>query len=111
MNSDKLIKLIAGVGLFGAWLALVILKMVPAAEFVNALQLALMALGIYHASTQNAAPAVTSYLAGTAEMLPFEPTHISPIGAARESAPSAPAAPPATPVVATQPATPATTLQ
>lgn len=66
MNSDKLIKLVAGVGLFGAWLALVILKMVPAAEFVNALQLALMALGIYHASTQQPGLNVGPYVTGTA---------------------------------------------
>lgn len=109
MNSDKLIKLVAGVGLFGAWLALVILRMVPPAEFVNALQLALMALGIYHASTQKAS--VTSYVAGTAELLPFEPATQAPIGVMRDPGATASAATEATAVNSPAPVQTATTLQ
>jgi hypothetical protein len=109
MNSDKLIKLIAGVGLFGAWLALVILKMTPPENFVNALQLALMALGIYHASTQKPAASVTSYVAGTAELLPYEPAPQAPIGVVRDPSPAPIAA--AAPVASPQPGAPAATLQ
>lgn len=107
MNSDKLIKLIAGMGLFGAWLVLVILKMVPPEGFVNALQLALMALGIYHASMQQ--PGASAMSSAVIGMLPIDAAPQATVSMSRE--PTATQAATAVPVVAAQPGTPAATLQ
>src|SRR5579885_3213026 len=53
LNSSLWAKFLAAVLLFAMWLALVILKMVPAEPLVLAIGQALVGLGVYHASTSS----------------------------------------------------------
>lgn len=55
MNSATWMKFLAGVLLFGAWLALVLLHLVPPGPLVDAIGYTLVGLGIYHTSTSGAA--------------------------------------------------------
>lgn len=61
-------KFLAAVLLFAMWLALVIMKMVPAEPLVLAIGQALVGLGVYHASTGNSfsKPSVTPLVEGAA---------------------------------------------
>lgn len=97
MNSATWMKFLAAVLLFAAWLALVIIKMVPAGEFVFAPGQALIGLGVYHA-TQSGVPQLSGIEAMTAELSPAavvapavvaDPT----LAAAVQVAPAVPAQP------------------
>jgi hypothetical protein len=65
MNSATWVKFLAGVLLFGAWLTLVLMRIVPPGPLVDAIGYALVGLGIYHASANGstASPLLASLLA------------------------------------------------
>lgn len=67
MNSATWVKFLAGILLFGAWLTLVLMRIVPPGPLVDAIGYALVGLGIYHAST-NSTPGSIAGLA-----MPLEP--------------------------------------
>ncbi|KFX64279.1 hypothetical protein KBK24_0121845 [Burkholderia sp. K24] len=54
MNSATWVKFLAGVLLFAAWLALVLMRIVPPGPLVDAIGYALIGLGVYHASANGA---------------------------------------------------------
>lgn len=64
MNSSLWAKFLAAVLLFAMWLALVIMKMVPAEPLVLAIGQALVGLGVYHASTGTSARSVGTPVEG-----------------------------------------------
>ncbi|MFM0270081.1 hypothetical protein PQQ59_05820 [Paraburkholderia aspalathi] len=65
MNSATWVKFLTGVLLFAAWLALVLMRIVPPGPLVDAIGYALVGLGIYHASANgsSASPLLASLLA------------------------------------------------
>jgi hypothetical protein len=65
MNSATWVKFLAGILLFGAWLTLVLMRIVPPGPLVDAIGYALVGLGIYHASANGSSvsPLLASLLA------------------------------------------------
>lgn len=59
-------KFVAGLLLFGAWLALVAVKLVPAAGLIDAIAYTLMGLGIYQAKNTSTLPQILTGLLGAA---------------------------------------------
>lgn len=96
MNSATWVKFLAGVLLFAAWLALVLMRIVPPGPLVDAIGYALVGLGIYHASANGASgsPLLASLLGRvTPADEPLQPVaaHVTVSAAAPAPAP-APAA-------------------
>jgi hypothetical protein len=95
MNSATWVKFLAGVLLFGAWLALVLMRIVPPGPLVDAIGYALVGLGIYHASANgtSVSPLLASLLARVTPVddpARSEPTQMT-VGISA-TAPQAPAA-------------------
>lgn len=114
MNSATWVKFFAGVLLFAAWLALVLLRIVPPGPLVDAIGYALVGLGIYHASANgsSASPLLTSLLARVTPAA--EPSKVSVVQTAPTSsaeAASAPQEPSVTALSAGSAPVPTATLQ
>ncbi|WP_224099660.1 hypothetical protein [Paraburkholderia caribensis] len=125
MNSSLWAKFLAAVLLFAMWLALVIMKMVPAEPLVLAIGQALVGLGVYHASTGTSAKSgdtpidgklvrtQTFVTGGEYKPVPGTTTvsveRVDPGAAGGYQPEASPAAPPPAPVSAPAPA--AATLQ
>jgi hypothetical protein len=103
LNSSLWAKFLAAVLLFAMWLALVIMKMVPAEPLVFAISQALVGLGVYHASTGgfSSKTTVTPLVDGT------QLAEIATASRDKEPQVTVSVSPPAAPA----PATAATTLQ
>ncbi|CAN0620577.1 conserved membrane protein of unknown function [Burkholderia multivorans] len=118
-GEQVVLKFASGALLFGAWLALVVVHLAPAAGLVDALGYALMSLGIYQAKNVAALPAfVTSLIGGTpaaaaaddaarAAAAAGSSTVSDPAPADQPAAVVLPAAMPVDGAAATPPATPA----
>lgn len=85
MNSATWVKFLAGVLLFGAWLTLVLMRIVPPGPLVDAIGYALVGLGIYHASANGSSPAPSALLASLL-------TRLTPISASTQTVASTQAA-------------------
>jgi hypothetical protein len=100
LNSTQLMKFAAGVLLFGAWLALVVIGKAPADHLIDAIALTIAGLGIHGATMSTPGGAVSAIVPGELQAATAE-FAAAPIAAVATPAPAAAPAPVATQVAAT----------